>query len=233
MTIILLHRFLFFLIFICLVSKIFCATDEENKYLQFIDSINKNNQVITVKNEINIPQTESLLIKSNKISFVGNDKKTSIIHFLSNDKINMIFTTNCKQIEFQNVSIIGNIQFINNDHITFKNVNYYGYFMAENTDEDSTSNMTINDSNFNLSEINQGYVVRHWNLNINNSKFFGNNFYDIHLLKFEGNSENKLNIIKSKFDGNYHNSGFQCIYGTVIINSSSFHNFFNGRNLNG
>jgi len=230
--IIILYQLLYFLIFSSYFTEVY-SVNIVNSEDEFLESISGKVNEITIKGRINIKSTETLSFKSTDITISGDDKKVSIIHFLNTDKVNLLFPKECKFIKFYDISIIGNIHFTDNTNILFKNVYYNGYFISEHTYKDETSNIEINNSDFYLSEINQGYEIYNWNLVIKNSNFYGNNIYDTFLLKFKGEPQNTLNIDSSYFNGNYHNSGLYCYYGLLNVSYSAFHNFFSGKQLNG
>jgi len=229
--IIILYQLLCFIIFSSCIKGIFSNVIHNEK--EFLESINKNYKELRINTEINIQYNESLTFKSNNITISGETNKTSILRFPSIDKIHLFFPKDCNYIKFSNITIYGNIHFVDNQGITFKNVIYNGYFISEHTFKDENSNIEIKGSEFKLPDINQGYEIRNWNLNINKSTFLGNSRYDMYLLTFEGDSENIFNINDSEFNGNYHNSGFYCNYGKLTFSNSKFLNFFNGKKLNG
>jgi len=226
--ILILYQLLCFIIFSNRIKGIFSNIIHNEKD----ESINSNYEEILIDTEINIQYNETLTFKSNNIIISGETNETSILRFPDIDKIHLSFPEDCDYIEFNNITIYGNFHFIDNQNITFRNVIYNGYFISERTYKDENSLIEINKSEFNLQDTNQGYEVRNWNLKINNSIFFGNNQYDMYLLTFNGDSESTLKTNDSEFNGNYHNSGFYCIYGKMNFNNSKFLNFFNGKKLN-
>lgn len=199
----------------------------------FLTNIKKNEKKINIENEIKITKAETIEIKSSSISITGNSNN-SILNFLDNSIENLLFAKECENIEIKDITIIGNFKFSNNKKIIFKNVTYNGYFISDNN-IDQNNIINISDSQFKLSKTHNGFEINNYNTYINNTKFYGNDIYNLYLMKIFSleDNYNQLNIDNSLFSGNYHNSGIDIIYTNFTCSNTKFEKFYNGKELNG
>ncbi|ORX59205.1 hypothetical protein BCR36DRAFT_276254 [Piromyces finnis] len=230
---------LFYLFSFIRIIRIVNGIDINNEK-DFVENINNNKkeeQIFRIHNEIIINDKDILSPSIKNITIIGSTKEESIINFKNNDSINILFSKYCQSIFLKDITFIGNLQFIDNQNITFNNVNYNGYYIAEHTyeDEDNNSEIKVYDSNFILPNIRQGYEIKNWNIDIFRSNFYGNNQHEMYMIKFKSTLEqsNILKIDQTFFDGNFHNSALHCDYGSIIIYSSAFQKCYNGNNLKG
>eukprot|EP00833_Pecoramyces_ruminatium_P000722 jgi/Orpsp1_1/1174754/evm.model.c7180000051269.1 len=199
----------------------------------FLTNIKKNEKKINIENEIKITKAETIEIKSSSISITGNSNN-SILNFLDNSIENLLFAKECENIEIKDITIIGNFKFSNNKKIIFKNVTYNGYFISDNN-IDQNNIINISDSQFKLSKTHNGFEINNYNTYINNTKFYGNDIYNLYLMKIFSleDNYNQLNIDNSLFSGNYHNSGIDITYTNFTCSNTKFEKFYNGKELNG
>ncbi|OUM61164.1 hypothetical protein PIROE2DRAFT_12879, partial [Piromyces sp. E2] len=222
-----------FLIFVYLFSFIDALCNIINNKNEFISKINENAEIYNIQNEIVFDNHDIININSRKVSFIGNSND-SIIKFLNTSSINISFHENCDDIEIRNMNIIGNFKFNNNKSIKFVNVTYNGFFISNNKILTNNSTIQISSSKFQLSNEYNGYEIYNYNVDIKNSSFYGNNNYNLFLMKIE-NEENNFrnsNINYSFFTGNYCNSAVSISYSNIICTYTKFEKFFSGRELN-
>ncbi|ORX56630.1 hypothetical protein BCR36DRAFT_261791, partial [Piromyces finnis] len=198
---------------------------------EFIKNINNKEESLYIQDNIGINKTKNINITSQNFILIGNNVTTEL-HIKD---IDFSFHEECESIEIQNITIIGNFRFLNNKNITFKNVNFIGKLTSYNNILDLKSTFYILNSNFSLPEEKSGYYFNNYNINIENSKFYGNNIYNLYLIEVLGNNKyfNTFNIKNTLFSGNYHNSGIISSYSNIACLNSRFENMFNGKLLNG
>jgi len=222
---------IFFQYISILLISIKCS--QINSREELIEYISKKEEVLNIQNEITIEDSSIININSKKISILGSSKN-SVIKFVNNNLTNMIFQEDCNKIEIKNIKIEGNFKFINNKNIIFDNVLYNGYFISKNENPSINSTLQILDSEFKLSNQDNGYEIYNYNLDINNSQFYGNDHYNLYLMKYINQKDNfkYLTINGTLFSGNYYNTGFYGKYSEVTITHSKFEKFYSGRALN-
>jgi len=215
----------FIIYFICTTGKI--INNEE----EFIENINKKSESFNIQNKITIEKKGKIDITSTNFLLIG-DSINSEIHMINTD---ISFDEKCENIEIRNITVNGNLKFSNNKNIIFNNVNYNGYFISNNKLSDFRPSFNILNSNFTLPEKNHGYDFKNYNLNIENSKFYGNNIYNLYIIDFlgDGRKYHSFNIKNSFFSGNYHNSGIKSRYSNFTCQYSRFENLYNGKFSNG
>jgi len=222
------HYFIYFLsFFISFFISIYSAIIKTND--DFLEYINKENE-LQFQNEIFIQNNDNINIESSSISFTG-DIQTSILHLTNS----LSFLEKCEKIEIKNITIYGDFNFHNNKNIIFQNVIYNGVFIANNEKSNSKSSIQILNSLFHLSEQQNGFEIKNYNVHIDSTNFYGNNLYNLFLLKLNGKKDN-INTIKIEntyFTGNYFNSGIQSTYTNITLSNTVFENCFNTKILKG
>ncbi|OUM57305.1 hypothetical protein PIROE2DRAFT_17761 [Piromyces sp. E2] len=189
----------------------------------FLKNINVQEE-LHIQDYILINDTNNININSSSISLIG-DFHDSTLQFSNN----ISFLEKCEKIEIKNITIYGNLNFHNNKKIKFENVIFNGIFIINNDILESKSSLEILNSSFFLSNQKSGFEINHYNVNINNSNFYGNNIYNLYLLKFIGSEEN-INIIRinnSTISGNYFNSGIQTLSLSYTYNVFNYTKFIN------
>ncbi|OUM57671.1 hypothetical protein PIROE2DRAFT_17270 [Piromyces sp. E2] len=232
---IIIFKLLFLFCFSKLICNIICVDiHNESEFIQYTEN-DKKEQILNIHGEIVINSIDTIIPAIKNITIIGSSKKESIIKFKNNNEPNIVFPSQCEYIFFENIHLIGNILFVDNKYINFKNVIYNGYFISEHTYRELDSKINIYECDFILPNISQGYEVINYDMDIYNSTFFGNDVYDAVMVKFESNMgyNNTIFINLSVFDGNYHNSAIHSSYSNTTIFTSIFQNTYNGEKLKG
>eukprot|EP00833_Pecoramyces_ruminatium_P010722 jgi/Orpsp1_1/1184754/evm.model.c7180000090867.1 len=218
-------------IFIIHVDTYYVTNEKE-----FFEQIDEEKTLSFSKN-VEISSYKTIVIKSDsELIFEGNSMNKSHLHFLHDDIINLEFQ--CTKIIFQRLSITGNIKFSCNT-VIFDYAILNGYFISDYTmsnNDNSTISVELYNSFFNLNNQQQGLEIHNSNLILQNSSFYGNNHYNLYLLKYlnEGsNLKNIFNADKCHFEGNYHNNGILCTNSTVNIYNSKFYYFHGTKDMEG
>jgi len=194
--------FLFiFLTLICQKVKSIYVKDELD--LQSCLSNDKDSLTINISPNKNIDiQNDIKIINSiEKLKFEGDNENTSVLNFINNGT-QFYFTENVKEIEFQNLSIIGNLFFENNINVIFKSVSIFG--SIDSNFDKYNEKVSFTNVNYQSSTISTDYCINlGGNVNINNSQFLGSSSCKLRLLNFNGLNKYNLEIKNSHFDGNY------------------------------
>jgi len=230
------YKLLFLLIFLStkFIIYSYCAIVRTEE--QFLRYINKSNE-IKIQGEIKVLVNDTLTITQNLSSdlfFGGYSMKTSHLHFLNDNQINLIFE--CDKVVIQYIIITGNIHF-KCKNVVFDYAVLNGYFISKYTLTNSNGLniplIELYNSIYNL-RFHYGIEVHNANITISNCQFHGNDQYGLYLLKHR-NEDNKyhFNCDSSYFEGNYHNNGLYCSNSTVDIYNSKFSYFHGTREMEG
>jgi len=156
---------------------------------------------ISSNKKINIQNDIKIVNSIGKLKFVGTNGDTSVLNFINNGT-QLYFTENVKEIEFQNLSIIGNLFFENNINVNFKSVSIFG--SIDSNFDKYNEKVSFTNVNYQSSTISTDYCINlGGNVNINNSQFLGSSSCKLRLLNFNGLNKYNLDIKNSFFDGNY------------------------------
>jgi len=189
---------------------------------------------ISSNKKIDIQNNVKIVKSFGKLEFIGDNGDTSVLNFI-NSESQLYFTENVKEIEFRNLSIIGNLFFENNINVTFNSVLIFG---SINSNFDKyNENVSLINVNYQSSTISTDYCINlGGNVYIDNSQFLGSSLCKLRLLYFSGLEKYNLEIKNSYFDGNYQCPCLKVDRGkNVNINSSYFTRGYIGElnNLNG
>lgn len=225
-------RIIYFILYIYTL-KIYVESVNINNKEEFIESINKKDEILDIKDTIIIDNDDIINVTSKKILISGNSNN-SVLNFTNNSLTHLLFHEKCVTIEIKNLNIIGNLKFNSNKNIIFNNVIYNGYFLSKNTNLNEKNNtLQILNSEFRLSNRFNGYEIYNYNLDINLSKFYGNDQYNLNIMNYfnEKEIQRNLSINGTLFSGNFHNAGLYGIYSDVTITNTKFEKFYSGRLL--
>ncbi|ORX56628.1 hypothetical protein BCR36DRAFT_409820 [Piromyces finnis] len=215
----------FFILFIVEINCIIINTSNG-----FIENINKKEKIFQIQEELFIDNINVIDIKSSSFSLSGKSIK-SVLSFINS----ITFSENCENIEIKDITINGDLYFHNNKKIIFQNVIYNGVFISNNENLNKIPSIEIHNSELHLSNRSNGFEINNYHVNINNSNFYGNNKYNLYLLKSNGIKDHftTININNSYFNGNYFNSGIQSSYTNITCFNTKFEKLFNTKILNG
>lgn len=228
------HIYIIYIYIFNIIGKYFVNGVNIYNKNEFLNNIDKNVASFTIQNEITFENQDKITVNSSKFILIGNSNNATI-NFYNNKEVDILFSEKCETIEIKNIYINGNLKFYKNKEIIFDNVHYNGFFISSNPNSiNNKYSINITNSNFNLSnQWNNGFEITGYDLDINYSNFYGNNFNNMYFMKFDGDTSNALTINNSLFSGNYHNSGIEAYYGKITCINSTFENFYNGKELNG
>ncbi len=220
---------LIILLLLLLFETINGAVTVKNKN-DFLNNVNKEEE-FNLGSYTVIDSSTEINVTSNTFKLTGTSKSAVILF-----NKNLVFQKSCTNIEFYNVVLYGNFIFNSNQKVKFNTVSFNGYFIANNKDENLNPTIEIKNSQFNLPKTNNPNELTGFNLNISQTSFFGNNLYNMYLIKFSGINKSHLynfSIINSSISGNYHNSAIKSIYANQTIQSVTIEKCYSGKLLNG
>ncbi|ORX53779.1 hypothetical protein BCR36DRAFT_396467 [Piromyces finnis] len=207
---------------------------KDEKDLLNIISSNIKILEINVENEINI--TNNINVNSfEKVIISGGSTENSILNFLDLSHY-LYFDNGVKEIQLNNLSIRGNLYFHDNLKINIQNVHLTGNINSKF----DIRNEYINISNFKYesssNESDNCINLRGGNVNINNSTFFGSSSCQNRLINYNGNGDDKYNLIikDSYFSGEYQCPILDIINGfNIDINNSIFEKAYSSESIEG
>ncbi|ORX53773.1 hypothetical protein BCR36DRAFT_284080 [Piromyces finnis] len=207
---------------------------KDEKDLLKIISSNIKILEINVENEINI--TNNINVNSfEKVIISGGSTENSILNFLNLSHY-LHFDNGVKEIQLNSLSIRGNLYFHDNLKINIQNVHLTGNINSKF----DIRNEYINISNFKYesssNESDNCINLRGGNVNINNSTFFGSSSCQNRLINYNGNGDDKYNLIikDSYFSGEYQCPILDIINGfNIDINNSIFEKAYSSESIEG
>ena len=198
------HIYFFLFIFLTLLyRKVKSIYVKDELDLQSCLSNDKDSLTINISpnKKIDIQKDIKIINSIEKLKFVGDNENTSVLNFINSGN-RFYFTENVKEIEFQNLSIIGNLFFENNINVNFKSVSIFG--SIDSNFDKYNEKVTFTNVNYQSSTISTGNCINlGGNVNINYSHFLGSSSCKLRLLNFNGLNKYNLEIKNSHFDGNY------------------------------
>jgi len=160
--------------------------------------------------EINIT-IESELLLNNELNIDGNFKKLTINGHaqnsssinLSNNSQTIYFSRDIEEIELQNITIKGNIYFDNIKKVSIDNVTLFGS-IDSNFKNIQNDYIKIKNFNYKAAEYSvKNCINLSGNVDIENSKFWGNSYCKNQILKHKGDSKYSFSVKNSYFSGEY------------------------------
>jgi len=225
-------HYIYYFYFIIALIEVINTVDVENEN-DVISNLSVGNKIVTlsIKSEINI--TEEIKISSSiqKLYISGNS--------LDSAKLNLeypiYFDTNIEEIEMKNINIKGVLFFKkNNKKITLDTVNLNGYINSE-FDNNNNNNIKITKLTYKPTEEPvENCINLSGNININNSKFYGNSSCRNRLLHFNGFGKYTFDLKDSSFNGEYE-CPFLSIENAFSANveTSDFEKGYSSKNIDG
>ncbi|OUM67786.1 hypothetical protein PIROE2DRAFT_4742 [Piromyces sp. E2] len=202
---------------------------------EFLDLVSRDKDTleILIDSDITLDDNCNITHTINKLSITGSSEDKSILRF-SNPLHQLFFGNGIKEIEIQNISIIGNLFFSNNHQIIINFVSLYGKLDTDFNNNDynnlKISNLTYNPNTFTTTK----YCINlNGNTEIIHSKFQGNSQCTDRIIRFNGSNKYKLNIDNVYLNGNFITSGLFIENGlNVNVNNSIFENIYSRKNEN-
>ncbi|OUM57359.1 hypothetical protein PIROE2DRAFT_17690, partial [Piromyces sp. E2] len=191
------------------------------------DSFTQSTDTLTLKidqQKIDIGKPIKITNTIEKLSIIGSSKDTSILNF--NYILNGFnFTNSVKNIEINNVTINGKLEFNNNQSVKFENSVLNGNIESRSGNKNNEL-IIMNNFSYNCMAPYIYYCIRlHGSLEINNSSFYGNSNAQDSILYYDGENVNHVDINNSFFNGIHKNN---CLYlnqgNKINIQFSNFEN---------
>ncbi|ORX44835.1 hypothetical protein BCR36DRAFT_300750 [Piromyces finnis] len=222
------YLLIFLNISLILISQKVKATSIKNEYdlNNIIKKKDQSNLILNIDSNINISSNISIMNSFQKISFIGNDKDSSVLKF-TNKNYKIYFSENVKEIEIINITLYGNLQFNNNIIINLNSTSINGNIYSNSNKKDGYIN--ISNVTYRATSVSTDYCVDlSGNIEIDNSLFFGSTLCGLRLFNFNGLNKYYLKIKDTYFNGEYKCSCLSINRANdVNIYSSSFENGYN------
>ncbi|OUM60023.1 hypothetical protein PIROE2DRAFT_14317 [Piromyces sp. E2] len=223
--------FIYFLLYHSVFANVINISNE-SEFLNILDSKDNQNEIhININSKISINKSFNITTSIKKISIIGYSREMSIIEFPNLSDI-LCFGKNVKEIELKDISFKGNIFFDNNSRVTLDSISFIGNINS-NFDDNNNDYIKIKNSIYKAFSYKTNYCIYlGGNIEINNSKFYGDSSCFKNLFYFNGSNIYNLKLTNSFFSGEYKCS---CLYiengNKIDINSSLFSNGFVPKNL--
>ncbi|ORX58412.1 hypothetical protein BCR36DRAFT_394860 [Piromyces finnis] len=180
--------------------------DNESKFIDIFNSDEKE-IVIHIESELLLNNELSINNTLEKLIIIGNSNDSSKIIInkeKSHQKIH--FSQNIKQVELLNITVEGNLFFDNNKKILIENVLLSGG-IDSNFEKNQNDYFKFKNFNYKTNEPFLEYCINlSGNVEIENSKFWGNHHCEKRIMKHKGNDIYSFFIKNSYFSGEYQSS---------------------------
>jgi len=203
-----------------------------NNSSDFMNYFSKNDSedtvTIRINNEVEISNSDEVIILENKISklvFQGMSKEVSSLN-LSNVPNGIIFSSSIEKVEFLNIRIDGHFFYYNNKNITYINTDHYGSIELFLDNENEGLLYYVNSNYYGRANSNENCIM----IENSDTLFYKSNLYGdpscTRIVNYYGNNKSKISINETVVSGKGVNSLFHISKGTIESVLSIYMNFF-------